>query len=125
MANTAKKNVKSTSKKENAKAVKNAKKVSVKRAEKKTNEVVKEKVTINRSYKWNYPADCTSTKDRKVFRTQLRAKIAKWDKLLESEVNAKGTPLKKKELRAIKAEKREFLEKWANKNYSAAKQWVS
>lgn len=101
-----------------------AKKTAVKAATKKTKALVKEKVIVERSLKWNYPSDCIDKSDRKAFRTQARAKIAKWDKLLTDKVNSKGEKLSKKDLKEILAQKNEFNEKYLNSNYASAKQWV-
>jgi len=119
-AKSTKKNAKSTSKKENAKAVKN----SVKKAEKKTEEVVKGKVIIERATKWLYPADCTTIKDRKSFRTQARNKIASWDKKLSEKIDSKGVKFSSKELKGFRTSKEDFIAKHVNKEYRAAKQWV-
>lgn len=117
------KSVKAATKKTDA-TVKPVKAVKSVKAAKKTDEVIKETILVKKSLKWNYALECISKEDRKAFRTQSRAKLAKWDKILTSKTNSKGEKISKTEIEAIIATRKKFIDKYLNSNYQAAKQWV-
>lgn len=87
--------------------VKKVKKVEKTDKAEKTEKVKKEKKEVApREVKYNYPKDCTDALSKKKFRTQMRAKIASYEKALE-----KLDP-KSKEGKAKAKEYKEFKEQY-------------